>query len=97
MKQELENIMRNKNVDLTDVSYGFHLPPFISVKHLHMHAIAPVSKMRYLSRIIFARQNIWYCSVGKLIIAITYKENLSYFYVIFQPEYVIERLKTANE
>lgn len=68
MKLELENMMRNKNVDLTDVSYGFHLPPFISVKHLHMHAIAPVSKMRFFSRIIFARQNIWYCSVRTNII-----------------------------
>lgn len=63
MRQQLEYFMGRKGADLSNVSYGFHLPPFISVKHLHMHAIAPISNMSLISRMIFARNNFWYCSV----------------------------------
>ncbi|KAI3364316.1 hypothetical protein L3Q82_011114, partial [Scortum barcoo] len=32
---------KNKVSDLDDVRMGFHLPPFSSVPHLHLHALAP--------------------------------------------------------
>lgn len=64
MKQQLEEIFRSKGQNLDDVSYGFHWPPFISVKHLHMHGIGPMSKMSYFKRyVVFQRNNLWYRTV----------------------------------
>lgn len=63
MQDQLKELLRSKGVDLEDVSYGFHWPPFVSVKHLHMHAIAPMSKMSFISRLVFKPINMWYCSV----------------------------------
>lgn len=65
MQTELRNLLSTKNVNLDDVSYGFHWPPFTSIDHLHMHAIAPASKMRFVARQVFKPINMWYCSVSK--------------------------------
>lgn len=63
MQNELRNLLGTKNVNLDDVSYGFHWPPFTSIDHLHMHAIAPASKMGFFARLVFKPINMWYCSV----------------------------------
>lgn len=63
MQDKLKELLRTKEVDLNDVSYGFHWPPFVSVRHLHMHAIAPMSKMGFFARLVFKPINLWYCSV----------------------------------
>lgn len=65
MKAELTNLLKDKNVNLDDVSYGFHWPPFTSIDHLHMHAIAPASKMSFFARQVFKPINMWYCTVSK--------------------------------
>lgn len=62
MQDELRNLFSTKNVNLDDVSYGFHWPPFTSISHLHMHGIAPASKMGFVSRQIFKPINMWYCT-----------------------------------
>ncbi|XP_055322194.1 adenosine 5'-monophosphoramidase HINT3-like [Sitodiplosis mosellana] len=62
MQNELRNLLSVKNVNLDDVSYGFHWPPFTSIDHLHMHAIAPVSKMGFVQRLVFKPINMWYCT-----------------------------------
>ncbi|KAA0186742.1 hypothetical protein HAZT_HAZT009758, partial [Hyalella azteca] len=36
-----------------ELRLGFHWPPFTSIQHLHLHAIAPVSQLGFISRIIF--------------------------------------------
>lgn len=64
MQNQLTELFQKHGIDLADVSYGFHWPPFVSVKHLHMHGIAPVSKMRFFGRIVFKPINIWYCTVS---------------------------------
>lgn len=63
MQNELRNLLNTKNVNLDDVSYGFHWPPFTSIDHLHMHAIAPASKMGFVQRLVFKPINMWYCTV----------------------------------
>lgn len=65
MEKELRNLFDARQVDAADISFGFHWPPFTSVPHLHMHGIAPASKMRWLSRWIFKPLNVWYCTVNK--------------------------------
>lgn len=64
MKEQLAGFLSELNVNLDDVSYGFHWPPCTSIDHLHMHAIAPASKMGFVARLIFKPINMWYCSVS---------------------------------
>ncbi|EDV39872.1 uncharacterized protein Dana_GF10237 [Drosophila ananassae] len=53
MEEGLKQFLREKGVATDDALLGFHLPPFITVNHLHMHAIAPRSQMGFLSKLIF--------------------------------------------
>lgn len=97
MQNQLRDLMQSKGVDLNDVSYGFHYPPFVSVKHLHMHGIGPISKMGLISRIIFARTNMWYCSVGlRLLSSVPFQRRFFNSVFFFQPEYIISKLKPGE-
>jgi len=42
--------------------FGFHWPPFHSVAHLHLHVIAPVEDMGFISRMIFRPNSWWFVS-----------------------------------
>jgi len=44
---------------LEDCKFGFHLPPFISVQHLHLHVIYPYSEVGMVGSMIFP-ENRWY-------------------------------------
>jgi len=43
--------------------FGFHWPPFHSVHHLHLHAIAPRDQMGFIGKIIFRPDSFWFVSV----------------------------------
>ncbi|XP_053675774.1 adenosine 5'-monophosphoramidase HINT3 [Anopheles nili] len=61
LKQELVNILQSTGqLDPSAALFGFHIPPFTSVKHLHLHAIAPVGKMGFISRMIFRPNTMWF-------------------------------------
>ncbi|XP_055604777.1 adenosine 5'-monophosphoramidase HINT3-like [Uranotaenia lowii] len=61
MKRELENVLRDQHqVELGQALFGFHIPPFTTVKHLHMHGIAPTSGMGFISRMIFKPNTMWF-------------------------------------
>lgn len=62
MRGQLKAVIQRKSPGLaeTELSLGFHWPPFNSVGHLHMHAIAPVSKMGFLQRQMFKKDSFWY-------------------------------------
>lgn len=64
MEEKLKETIRSKGGDSGDATFGFHWPPFTSVNHLHMHGIAPASKMGFLHRWMFKPINIWYCTVS---------------------------------
>lgn len=93
MEKELRNLFQKLNVDPTspEVTYGFHLPPYISVAHLHMHGIAPMSKLNLLGRWKFKQNNIRYCTVRHFMSLFFEFDNNETFY--FQPEYICENLK----
>ncbi|XP_043659282.1 histidine triad nucleotide-binding protein 3 [Drosophila teissieri] len=59
MESALKEFLAGKGIPVDDALFGFHLPPFITVKHLHMHAIAPRTQMNFLSRLIF-RPSVWF-------------------------------------
>jgi diadenosine tetraphosphate (Ap4A) HIT family hydrolase len=39
-----------KSFEEKDYILCFHMPPFLSVKHLHLHVLAPASKMNFFNR-----------------------------------------------
>jgi len=56
----LELFEKNGQTDLSEISLGFHIPPFNSVKHLHLHGISKKSDMRFIGRMIFRENSFWY-------------------------------------
>ncbi|XP_058060293.1 adenosine 5'-monophosphoramidase HINT3-like [Anopheles bellator] len=60
LKRELVRVLEEKQIHQREASFGFHIPPFTSIKHLHMHAIAPVAKMGFISRMIFRPNTMWF-------------------------------------
>ncbi|KAK7081155.1 Histidine triad nucleotide-binding protein 3 [Halocaridina rubra] len=46
---------------------GFHMPPFITVKHLHLHIIAPEQEMGLIARGIFKANSFWFASPESVI------------------------------
>ncbi|XP_033504973.2 adenosine 5'-monophosphoramidase HINT3-like isoform X1 [Epinephelus lanceolatus] len=58
---------KNKVGDLSDVRMGFHIPPFSSVPHLHLHALAPASKMNFKAQLHYGPQSHWFITVDKVL------------------------------
>lgn len=57
-----ENILRERGADMSDIRLGFHWPPFNTVRHLHLHAISPVSEMSMMQSVIFRPGTWWFVS-----------------------------------
>lgn len=47
---------------------GFHLPPFTSVPHLHLHALSPASMMNIKSQLRYGPQSHWFITVSDIFI-----------------------------
>lgn len=63
----LELLEKNNQTDPNEISLGFHVPPFNSVKHLHLHGIAPTSEMTFIGRWIFRPNSYWFKTVSTII------------------------------
>ncbi|EDW78087.2 uncharacterized protein Dwil_GK24814 [Drosophila willistoni] len=62
MEEGMIEFLKTKNVDANnDTIIGFHIPPFISVSHLHLHGISPASEMSLLNKINFM-ESFWFKS-----------------------------------
>ncbi|SPP85066.1 histidine triad nucleotide-binding protein 3 [Drosophila guanche] len=59
MESGMVELLKSKNVDPSKAIIGFHIPPFISVKHLHLHGIYPPSEMSLWNRINFM-SSFWF-------------------------------------
>lgn len=63
----LELLAKNNQNNPDEISLGFHVPPFNSVKHLHLHGIAPTSEMGLIGRWIFREDSYWYKKADTII------------------------------
>ena len=50
-------VLAEQGADPEDARLGFHWPPFILVRHLHMHILSPPSSLGWLSKYIVFREN----------------------------------------
>ncbi|TRY57028.1 hypothetical protein DNTS_023936 [Danionella cerebrum] len=64
-KMGREVLKANNCVDFQDISLGFHVPPYITVPHLHLHVLAPFSQL--FKWAIFKYKNVWYITEEKMI------------------------------
>jgi diadenosine tetraphosphate (Ap4A) HIT family hydrolase len=62
-----KEILVEKGGDVEDIRLGFHLPPFNSISHLHLHVISPASQMSTISRLIFKPHTWWFTSVEQVL------------------------------
>uniref|UniRef100_A0A8C6SLL1 HIT domain-containing protein n=1 Tax=Neogobius melanostomus TaxID=47308 RepID=A0A8C6SLL1_9GOBI len=60
-------LQMNKVSDLEDIRMGFHVPPFSSVPHLHLHALAPASDMCHRSIRRYGPQSHWFITVDNVL------------------------------
>ncbi|XP_015277010.1 PREDICTED: histidine triad nucleotide-binding protein 3-like [Gekko japonicus] len=59
-------LQRNQFTDLNDIRMGFHRPPFCSVDHLHLHVLAPASRLGFVSRMVYRRSSYWFVTAEQL-------------------------------
>ncbi|EFA01428.2 Histidine triad nucleotide-binding protein 3-like Protein [Tribolium castaneum] len=62
-----KQVLADKGGNLDDTRLGFHLPPFNSVSHLHLHIISPVSEMSFISSFVFKPNSWWFTSVDQIL------------------------------
>ncbi|CAL1261830.1 unnamed protein product [Larinioides sclopetarius] len=62
-----EIVLKNNSASVSDARFGFHVPPFTSIQHLHLHAISPVNEMGFISRMIFRPDSYWFMTASTLI------------------------------
>ncbi|CAG9761723.1 unnamed protein product [Ceutorhynchus assimilis] len=63
---EGKKAVEDQGGDVNDLRLGFHLPPFNTVGHLHLHVISPASSMGLMHRIMFKPHTLWFSSVEQI-------------------------------
>ncbi|KAJ8356876.1 hypothetical protein SKAU_G00196700 [Synaphobranchus kaupii] len=60
-------LLKHHVADLADIRMGFHVPPFYSVPHLHLHVLAPASQMNLRSLYNYGPRAFWFITVDQLL------------------------------
>ncbi|ENN75563.1 adenosine 5'-monophosphoramidase HINT3 [Dendroctonus ponderosae] len=64
---EGRQVIEKAGGDLNDIRMGFHLPPFNSVGHVHLHLICPASNMSFIHRAMFKPNSWWFVEVSEIL------------------------------
>ncbi|KAL1516973.1 hypothetical protein ABEB36_000798 [Hypothenemus hampei] len=63
---EGKRVIVEQDGDLTDSLLGFHLPPFNTVGHLHLHLISPASSLSFKHRMMFKPNSYWFATADQI-------------------------------
>ncbi|XP_030080540.1 histidine triad nucleotide-binding protein 3 [Drosophila hydei] len=74
MQTGMIRFLASKNVSIASSLIGFHIPPFISQKHLHLHGISPTSEMDLSDRISFFMPSFWFKSANEAVEALKHED-----------------------
>jgi diadenosine tetraphosphate (Ap4A) HIT family hydrolase len=59
--------MADKLVGTNSARFVFHVPPFNSVSHLHLHVLAPVNSMSWIGKLKYWSETCWCVSYDSVI------------------------------
>eukprot|EP00667_Euglena_gracilis_P008908 EG_transcript_9033 len=61
-------VLQDQGAPMGDLRMGFHVPPFQSIGHLHLHCIAPASQMGYFNRnVAFRPDSFCFVSMDRML------------------------------
>lgn len=63
----IELLEKNNQTNTSEILLGFHVPPFNSIKHLHLHGIAPTSGMNMIRRWTYRPDSYWFKTADTII------------------------------
>ncbi|GIY19630.1 HIT domain-containing protein [Caerostris darwini] len=70
-------VLRQQGAASENKRVGYHWPPFISVPHLHLHAIGPEEELSMRARIIFQPGTRWFLTTKEVIARINSRHLVS--------------------
>ena len=56
-----------QNLGIDDIQYSFHIPPYNSIDHLHLHCIAKPKEMTFFSMMKYYQGSFWCKSAEEVI------------------------------
>ena len=57
-----KQVLAEKGGNAEEARMGFHWPPLVTIKHLHLHIISPEREMNWLNRKLVFRKNSYFFS-----------------------------------
>eukprot|EP00731_Ephydatia_muelleri_P023172 Em0015g755a len=52
-----KQVLSQQRANVRDSRVGFHWPPFVIVRHLHLHVLSPVGEMSWFNRTLLFRED----------------------------------------
>lgn len=72
MEEGLVEFFKSKNVEIEKSVFGFHVPPLISVDHLHMHGVGPITTIYPGWSYKYDTSTNWFKTVSCLMVMMQY-------------------------